>query len=141
MSTQAAPVIEGGCHCGAVRYRVTLDVETDLDERGRLRVTECNCSICSATGFLHWIVPKERFTSLRGEEALTEYRFGTGAARHLFCGTCGVKSYYIPRSHPDGVSVNLRCVDLQELMVHADGTNVQHFDGQNWERNIDDLRR
>lgn len=132
--------IEGGCHCRAVRFEVHLNAAEDLDENGRLRITECNCTICAATGYLHWIVPRERFTLLCGAEAMREYRFGSRAARHLFCGTCGVKSYYVPRSHPDGISVNLRCIDLEGLFQHVDGTSIELFDGQNWERNIDQLK-
>ena len=63
------------------------------------------------TGFLHLIVPATRFRLLSGADGLVEYRFNTGAARHLFCGHCGIKSFYVPRSHPDGFSVNGRCLD------------------------------
>lgn len=112
----------GGCHCGKVRYE--FEAETDLV------VSECNCSVCSRSGYLGVIVPRERFRLLRGEDELSEYTFNTGTARHRFCRHCGIKSFYIPRSHPDGISVNLRCID--------EGTvrNVDHrtFDGQNWER-------
>ena len=93
----------GGCHCGAVAFEV--------DAPARVTVNECNCSMCRMTGFLHLIVPRTRFRLLRGAEALSEYRFNTGAAQHLFCSHCGVKSFYVPRSNPDGYSVNLRCLD------------------------------
>jgi hypothetical protein len=93
----------GGCHCGRVRFEV--------DAPARPQVQECNCSICRMTGFIHLIVPASRFRLLQGEDALTEYRFNTGTARHLFCKYCGVKSFYVPRSHPHGYSVNLRCID------------------------------
>lgn len=112
----------GGCHCGRVRF--------EADAPARPEVLDCNCSICRKTGYLHLIVPQERFRLLAGADALTEYRFGTGAARHLFCGTCGVKSFYRPRSHPDGVSVNARCLDDGTLA----GMDVTPFDGRNWER-------
>lgn len=92
----------GGCHCGAVRFTVRTAVPVSL--------IDCNCSICAATGFLHLIAEREDFTLLAGAEALAEYRFGTGAARHLFCRTCGIKSFYVPRSHPDGFSVNWRAL-------------------------------
>ncbi len=129
------PPVAGGCHCGAVRFEVDLDRAQDLDGEGRLRLTECNCSICSATGFLHWIVPASRFRLLAGEQALTEYRFGTGAARHLFCSRCGVKSFYVPRSHPDGFSVNARCVSLEDHpSIHE--LVAEPFDGRQWEENI-----
>ncbi len=93
---------EGGCHCGAVRFRVVVD---------KYQVTECNCSICLKKGFLHLIVPSESFTLLQGAEVLTTYTFNTGVAKHTFCRICGIHSFYVPRSHPDGFSVNLRCLD------------------------------
>jgi hypothetical protein len=111
----------GGCHCGRVRFEVTAPAHLD--------VTDCNCSICRKAGYLHLIVPADRFVLISGRDALTTYTFNTGAAKHTFCSHCGVKSFYIPRSHPDGVSVNVRCLD--------DGTvasmNVKPFDGSNWE--------
>ncbi len=112
----------GGCHCGRVRFEVTAPAH--------LEVSECNCSICSKTGFLHLIVPKSRFRLLSGEDALTTYRFNTGVARHLFCSTCGVKSFYVPRSHPDGYSVNARCLDKGTV----EGMTVRKIDGRNWEK-------
>jgi hypothetical protein len=96
-------VHRGGCHCRRVRFEV--DAPADIE------ALDCNCSICRMTGFLHLIVPAARFRLLSGEDALTEYTFNTGAAKHRFCKVCGVKSFYIPRSHPDGVDVNVRCLD------------------------------
>lgn len=93
----------GGCHCGRVRFEVEAPAELD--------VLECTCSICRMTGFLHLIVPASRFRLLQGDDALVDYRFNTGIARHRFCGHCGIKSFYVPRSHPDGFSVNARCLD------------------------------
>jgi hypothetical protein len=93
----------GGCHCGRVRYEV--------DAPARIEAIECNCSICRMTGFLHLIVPASRFRLLQGTETLTEYTFGTGVAKHRFCRVCGVKAFYVPRSHPDGIDVNVRCLD------------------------------
>jgi hypothetical protein len=118
----------GGCHCGAVRY----EVEAPQD----LEVTECNCSICSKSGYLHLIVPAARFRLLSGEDRLETYRFDTGEARHLFCRTCGIKSFYIPRSHPDGISVNARCLDPETIS----SIHVQPFDGRNWEASIARLK-
>src|SRR5689334_1915901 len=92
----------GGCHCRKVQFRIQVD---------ELVAYECNCSICTKKGFLHLIVPKERFELLEGQGEVATYRFNTGVARHLFCRTCGIASYYVPRSHPDGFSVNLRCLD------------------------------
>jgi hypothetical protein len=93
----------GGCHCGAVAFEVQAPA--------RLTVSDCNCSICRMSGYQHLIVPRARFRLLKGAESLTEYRFNTGTARHLFCRHCGVKSFYVPRSNPDGYSVNARCLD------------------------------
>ncbi len=104
----AADVVhQGGCHCGAVAFEVHAPAN--------LTALECNCSICRMTGFVHLIVPRSRFRLLRGERDLTEYRFNTGAARHLFCARCGVKSFYVPRSNPDGYSVNVRCLDRRTI--------------------------
>ncbi|HEX8782103.1 MAG TPA: GFA family protein [Steroidobacteraceae bacterium] len=97
----------GGCHCGAIAFEV--------EAPARVTVSECNCSICRMSGYLHLIVPRARFRLLRGAEALSEYRFKTGIARHLFCSRCGVKSFYVPRSNPDGYSVNLRRLDQSTL--------------------------
>ena len=101
----ATPLVthRGGCHCGRVRFEV--DAPADI------AALDCNCSICRMTGFLHLIVPAARFRLLGGGDALVEYTFNTGAAKHRFCGHCGIKSFYIPRSHPDGVDVNVRCLD------------------------------
>jgi hypothetical protein len=93
----------GGCHCGAVAFEV--------EAPARLTVSDCNCSICRMSGYQHLIVPSARFRLLKGADSLAEYRFNTGVARHLFCRHCGVKSFYVPRSNPDGYSVNVRCLD------------------------------
>ncbi len=118
----------GGCHCGRVRFEV--------EAPARLRVAECNCSICSRSGFLHLLVSRERFRLLDGGDTLASYRFGTGAANHLFCPVCGVKSFYVPRSHPDGYSVNARCLDQETV----EAVEVFPFDGANWEANVAALR-
>src|SRR5271154_1917037 len=97
------PTHTGGCHCGRVRFEVIAPA--------RLEVSDCNCSICSKSGYLHLMVPKSRFKLLSGSEALATYLFNTGTAKHLFCSVCGIKSFYVPRSHPDGFSVNARCLD------------------------------
>jgi hypothetical protein len=111
----------GGCHCGAVRFEVLAPAYIDA--------LECNCSICNMTGFLHLIVPASRFRLVRGSEALSEYQFNTGVARHLFCSRCGVKSYYVPRSNPDGFSVNVRCLDTRTIA----GVRVRLFDDRDRE--------
>ena len=92
-------------------------------------VLDCNCSICRMTGFLHLIVPAARFRLLQGADALTEYTFNTGTARHLFCRHCGIKSFYVPRSHPDGFSVNGRCLDADTV----EGLDITPFDDNNRE--------
>ncbi len=109
----------GGCHCGAVAFEV--------DAPRHVVVSECNCSVCRMTGFLHLIVPRTRFRLLRGAEALNEYRFNTGSARHLFCRRCGVKSFYVPRSNPDGYSINVRCLDRSTVA----GVTIEPFDDDN----------
>ena len=111
---------QGSCHCGAVRF----EVEAPED----LEVEECNCSICTKSGYLHLIVPKSRFRLLSGEDRLAAYTFNTGVARHLFCRVCGVKPYYIPRSNPDGYDINVRCLDTGPRSI-----TVVPFDGRNWE--------
>lgn len=120
-------VHRGSCHCGRVRF--------DVDAPAVIAATECNCSICQMSGFLHLIVPAGDFRLLAGEEELTTYTFNTGVARHRFCRHCGIKSFYIPRSHPDGVSVNVRCLDPATI----ERIDVTPFDGRNWEQNIADL--
>ena len=117
----------GGCHCGRVRFEV--------DAPAHIEATDCNCSICSKSGFLHLFVRQDEFRLLQGEDSLTTYTFNTGVAKHLFCRHCGVKSYYIPRSHPDGVSVNVRCLDAETVAT----VNVTAFDGRNWEQNVSKL--
>lgn len=118
---------KGGCHCGAVVW----EAETE----DHLFADACNCSICAMTGFLHVIVPRSRFRLLTGEDQLAEYTFNTGAAKHLFCKVCGVKSFYVPRSNPDGYSLNLRCMDRSQFL----SVEIRPFDGQNWERNAASL--
>ncbi|MGA7119919.1 MAG: GFA family protein [Polyangiaceae bacterium] len=111
---------EGGCHCGRVRFRVRADL-TNL--------VTCNCSICEKKGFLHWIVPRDRFELLSGEAELTTYRFNTGVAAHHFCRVCGIHSFYVPRSDPDKIDVNVRCLDGVDL----GGVSTKPFDGRHWE--------
>jgi hypothetical protein len=121
--TAAAPLVthSGGCHCRRVRFEV--------DAPAAIEVLDCNCSMCRMTGFLHLIVPAARFRLLHGDDALTEYRFNTGTARHLFCRHCGVKAFYVPRSHPDGWSVNARCLDAGTVTAMT----VTPFDDTNRE--------
>ncbi|HXI87047.1 MAG TPA: GFA family protein [Parvularculaceae bacterium] len=118
---------KGGCHCGAVRWEAETEDSIVADE--------CNCSICRMTGFIHVIVPASRFRLLAGGDQLTEYRFNTGVARHLFCRRCGVESFYVPRSNPDGYSLNLRCMAEGQFQ----SVEIRPFDGRNWEKNAGGL--
>jgi hypothetical protein len=111
----------GGCHCGRVRFEVIAPK--------RLTVSECNCSICSKAGYLHLVVPADRFKLLGGGDTLKTYSFNTHTAKHLFCSVCGVKSFYVPRSHPDGISVNARCIDSETI----EELTVTSFNGREWE--------
>jgi hypothetical protein len=113
-------IARGGCHCGAVRFEARLPEPP-------VAALACNCSVCSMTGFLHVIVPHGDFTLERGADVLTSYRFGTGAAEHLFCSRCGVKSFYQPRSHPEAWSVNAHCLDEPPVLA------ITPFDGRDWE--------
>ena len=112
----------GGCHCGRVRFEVTAPAA--------IHVLDCNCSICAKTGFLHLIVPKERFKLVDGKSSITTYTFNTGIAQHNFCSHCGVKSFYVPRSHPDGVSVNARCLDQDRVAAMT----IETINGKEWEK-------
>ncbi len=112
---------KGGCHCGAVRFTANLPDPP-------VPALECNCSICAMCGFLHIIVPHGDFTLDQGADQLIAYRFGSGAANHLFCATCGIKSFYQPRSHPDAWSVNAYCLDDRPELA------IDFFDGRHWEQ-------
>jgi hypothetical protein len=119
-------IYQGSCHCGAVRFEV--EAAEDLE------VEDCNCSICSMTGYLHLIVPAAKFRLLAGQESITTYRFNSGTARHTFCKICGIKPFYIPRSNPDGVDVNVRALQEQPRSLL-----VVPFDGRHWEQHAHTL--
>jgi len=121
----------GGCHCGRVRFRVRADELVALD---------CNCSICAKKGFLHLIVEKEAFELVSGAADLTTYTFNTGVAKHTFCTTCGVHPFYTPRSHPDGVDVNVRCLDPVGGRAAVSRFTVKPFDGAEWEANVESIQ-
>jgi hypothetical protein len=112
----------GGCHCGRIRFEVMAPAE--------IEAAECNCSMCAKCGFLHLIVPKSRFHLVQGEENLVTYTFNTGVAKHFFCKICGIKSFYVPRSNPDGYSINVRCLDQATVTA----VRITQFNGQNWEQ-------
>ena len=119
---------KGKCHCGAVSF--------EFDAPASVDVTDCNCSMCDMTAYAHVFIPHENLRFLSGEDQLTEYRFNTGAAVHMFCRTCGIKPLYRPRSHPEAWSVNLRCVEAGTLTA----ARRIPFDGRDWDGNIAALR-
>ena len=119
-------IYKGSCHC----RKVTFEVEAPE----QIEVENCNCSICKKSGFLHLIVPKVKFNLISGEDCLTTYTFNSRVAQHYFCKHCGIKPFYIPRSNPDGIDVNVNCLDTQ-----AKSVNMTEFDGQNWEQNAQKL--
>jgi len=115
---------EGGCHCGRVRFRVTAELTG---------IADCNCSVCTKKGFLHLIVAPEQFELLSGSDDLSTYQFNTGTAKHSFCRHCGIHPFYVPRSDPDKIDVNVRCLDDIDLTT----IQVTPFDGRNWEDAIE----
>ena len=119
---------KGSWHCKVIEF--------EIEAPENIVVQECNCSMCSMTGFLHLIVPKSSFKLLKGKDNLTTYTFNTGVAKHTFCKTCGVKAFYTPRSNPDGYSINLRCLDQSGFKK----IEIEKFDGQNWEENAEKLK-
>jgi hypothetical protein len=116
------PIHTGGCHCGRVRFEVTAPA--------RIEVVDCDCSICRKFGYLHLIVDDAQFRLLKGQDALALYTFNTHAAKHYFCSVCGVKSFYKPRSHPAGISVNARCLDEGSV----ESMSITPFDGRDWDK-------
>jgi len=120
--------VHGSCHCGAVKFTVQA--------KPKILVQKCNCSMCIRCGYIHYIVPASRFQLCTGADFLTEYRFNTGLAKHLFCRTCGVKSFYIPRSNPDGYSVNVNCVAWPDSVEMIE----EDFDGKDWEAHAKNLK-
>ncbi|MDB4261633.1 GFA family protein [bacterium] len=117
---------KGSCHCRQITFEVEAPENLEADH--------CNCSICTKSGYLHLIVPKSKFTLLSGEQCLTSYTFNTGVAKHTFCTTCGIKPFYTPRSNPEGIDVNINCLDTA-----AKSIQVKDFDGRNWEKNAHTL--
>ncbi len=115
-------IYKGSCHCGAITF--------EIEAAECVEVEDCNCSLCSKSGYLHLIIPKSRFKLLSGKDMLEKYTFNTGVAKHTFCKICGIKPFYIPRSNPDGIDVNVRCLDQSPRSM-----SIVQFDGQNWEQN------
>lgn len=114
----------GGCHCKKVRFRVRAPKH--------LVAWDCNCSICHMKKNWHFVVPYANFELLSGEDVLTEYKFNTMVAKHVFCSVCGVQAYYRPRSNPDGIAVTLACVPEDQIESYE----IRKFDGTNWEQFI-----
>ncbi|XP_013385221.2 centromere protein V [Lingula anatina] len=121
MSSEPEVKHTGGCHCGAVRFEVWAP--------SVLKVVDCNCSICKMKQNRHIIVPSSKFKLLQGADAITTYTFNTHKAKHTFCRTCGVQSFYTPRSNPDGYGVMPHCLDPGTVSREE----VAVFDGENWE--------
>ena len=119
-------IYQGGCHCRAITF--------EIDAPESIEAVECNCSICSMTGFLHFISPLSKFRLLSGGESISTYTFGSGVAKHTFCKICGVKPFYTPRSNPDGIDINLNCLDTKSATIQ-----ITEFDGQNWEEHAHKL--
>lgn len=117
----------GGCHCGSIRF--------EIDAPAAMEAARCNCSICTQCGFLHLFVSRKNFRLIAGDDAITTYTFNTGVAQHHFCKHCGIKSFYVPRSHPDGFSINVNCLDPATI----DSIEEVPFDGRNWEQNVGEL--
>ncbi|MFY8351214.1 GFA family protein [Pseudoalteromonas sp. SSM20] len=117
---------QGSCHCGVIKFEV--------DAPQTIEVESCNCSICKKAGFLHLIVPLRNFQLMQGKEFLSEYTFNTGIAKHTFCKVCGIKPFYTPRSNPDGIDINVNCLDTVPKNI-----KIVEFDGQNWENNAHTL--
>ncbi len=119
-------IYSGSCHCGAIRFQVEAPES--------IKCGDCNCSICSKSGYLHLIVPRSMFNLERGETDIATYTWGTGVAKHTFCRICGIKPFYIPRSNPDGYDVNVRCLDPAPATLE-----IEAFDGRNWEKHSHEL--
>jgi len=121
---------QGGCHCQDTRYTISLDSTIESSS-----ITACNCSMCEKTGYLHLIIPKNQFQLNTEWGQLTNYQFNKKIAQHYFCKTCGIKSFYQPRSHPDCWSINVRCLDGFANI----NLKIDNFDGKNWENNIEQI--
>jgi len=117
---------QGSCHCGNIQFEIEAPEEIEVED--------CNCSICNKAGFLHLILPLKQFKLLKGKDSITTYTFNSGIAKHTFCKNCGIKPFYTPRSNPDGIDINVRCLDTKPGAI-----NIKNFDGQNWEVNADSL--
>ncbi len=118
----------GGCHCKQIQFEV-------LGEEN-IQILNCTCSICSIVNYKHYIVDKSKFKLIKGKDLLSNYTFNTKTAKHIFCKICGIKSFYIPRSHPDSISVNLNCIYSNTVKK----IKIIKFDGKNWKKNINKIK-
>jgi hypothetical protein len=110
----------GGCHCGAVRYKVELDLAQPA--------TACNCSICGRSGTLLAFVPAAKFTLEKGEASLQPYKFNKQHIDHQFCKVCGIKSFARGKSDKgEMVAINVRTIDGIDPFAAAAG--AKQFDG------------
>ena len=119
---------KGGCHCKEIQFEAIGE--------DSIQILNCNCSICSITGYKHYIISKDKFKLIKGNKNLSLYKFNTNLAKHMFCKTCGIKSFYIPRSHPDSISININCIYSDTIK----NIKIIEFDGKNWEKNIGALK-
>jgi hypothetical protein len=110
----------GGCHCGAVRYHVDIDLTKPA--------ITCNCSICARSGSMLAFVPANSFTLDKGADNLTDYTFNRNVIHHVFCKTCGIKSFARGKNRDgsDMVAVNVRCLDEVDLET----IKTQAFNGK-----------
>lgn len=120
--SKKSKIYHGGCHCGKVQFYV--------EAPRHLVAWDCNCSICMMKKNWHFIVPFDNFRLKSGSDSLTEYRFNTMMAKHVFCSNCGVQAYYRPRSNPDGIAITLACVPAEQIESYE----IRKFDGTNWEQ-------
>ena len=118
----------GSCHCKQIQFEVKGEKN--------IKVLDCSCSICSILNYKHYIVNKSQFKLLKGKKDLSTYTFNTNVAKHLFCKNCGIKSFYIPRSHPDSISVNLNCIYSKTI----NKVKIIKFDGKHWKKNINKIK-
>ena len=112
---------KGGCHCGAVRYSVEIDLEAPS--------ITCNCSMCGRAGTILSFVPDDKFKLEQGEANLTDYQFNKHAIHHVFCKTCGIKSFARGSGqHGPMVAINLRTID--DIDPFAAVKRAKEFDGK-----------
>ena len=118
----------GSCHCKQIQFEVT--------GKNNIQVLDCSCSICSIVNYKHYVVDKSQFKLLKGKKYLSTYTFNTKVAKHMFCKICGIKSFYIPRSHPDSISINLNCINSKTI----NKVKIIKFDGKHWKKNINKIK-